>query len=217
MNAPAPVRNDIVFVDDATTIEMVQPIINRLAKERIVYHPGTYTTGVWTIVEDVWKLNPQGLLDVVADFDVSSENPIIYGAVPGDLRGNQVSVSPSDPYYDTWIAFRQDFLDSTPATLARDAAEDMIREDYVQDEFGVDCDADGKYRYGWVNCPLIVVDSNTVGYNGFHLLVDAIRKRQQEVREQGGVDIATLQVFVHNGSADTLRPLEEFLVSTSKR
>lgn len=212
MNALTSLRNDMVFIDDDTSIELVQPIIDRLAKEGVIYHPGHMTTGVWTITDGIWKLTPESLLEVCDEYSMTSENPIIYGTVPGDLRGS--GSGPNSPDDTVWFQIQRDFLDTTSTDLARDAAEDMIRVDYVQDENGVDRDSEGNDTVGWVNCPLIVVDSNTVGFAGFRLIVDAIRNRQKEVREEEGVDLATLQVFVHNGSADTLRPLDEFPVNT---
>ena len=213
MNALTSVRNDMVFIDDTTGIDIVQPIIDRLAKEGVIYHPGHMTTGVWTIVDGIWKLTPESLLEVCDDYSMTSENPIIYASVPGDLRSRS-GHSLEGLYANVYDQMLKDFKEMTSADLARDAAEDMIRMDYVQDENGVDRDSEGNDIHGWVNCPLIVVESNTVGFTGFRLLVDAIRNRQQEVREEEGVDVATLQVFVHNGSADTLRPLDEFPVTT---
>lgn len=138
----------------------------------------------------LWKMTPESTLDAFREGDIHN---IVCKAV--------------SHIYDPRIDWEQQCERFEWAGIVYSTARYIVETEH--DIVSTD-DTGELFENSIVNCPLVVVHTDTAGMIGFRRLLREIGEVQDEIFEQEGIDLPRVRTYVHDGPSNSVRPLDQF-------
>ncbi len=186
--------NEFVLFDDMTDDDIVDAkIIDLIASGAV---SGEHAVLRRRVHSDLWKMTYQDTFNVVCVGESNDrDNPIVH-AMFGYEMSDGYSL-PNEQEYREMYDWSLSLADSVASQLV-DSGVNVILPD-------------GSEADGIENCSVLILHKRTLAQpgvaSGVSELVTEIGKRQEEVRQETGVILPPVQVFIHEGDIESLEVL----------